>query len=181
MAQDDRTLSREFELVLHVINKPHALTLGIFPPMIVTQAEANAYLHLHARELLPPGVNTPDVRLTQEGIDASAQLDFDQIRASTPTHDLGDSVLAMVFQGTQPLSLQVGLSRQDNKYLLNIHDVVVGSTPIPDFMVQIVLKSYVKPRYHVDLTQPFDLPEHVTRVEFHTGRIIFFRGEKITH
>lgn len=181
MAQNNRALSQQFERILQVIDKPHALTLGIFPPMIITQAETNAYLHLHSRELLPPGVYSPDILLTREGIDASAQLNFDQIRADMPSHDWGDSVLAIVFHGTQPISFHVRLARQDDKHLLLIEHVVVGSTPIPDFMVQMALKSYVKPRYHVDLTQPFDLPEHVTRVEFDPGHIVFYRGEKVTH
>jgi hypothetical protein len=148
-----------------------------YDPVVLTDSEANTYLEAHARDFLPPAVQNPEVRIASDHVTGSAEVDFNQLNQGQPaSNDLTSSILASVFKGKQRVTADGKLETSNGQGKVNIENVSIGSTSIPDWLVQLLLRNYVQNRYKVDLSKPFTLPDHVTRIELASGRATFIRS-----
>jgi len=148
-----------------------------YDPVVLSDAEANTYLRDHAREFLPPGVQNPELRIASDHVTGTAEVDFNQLNQGQPSSkDWTSSILASVFKGKQRVSAEGKLETSNGQGKVTVENVAVGSTSIPDWLVQILLQNYVQDRYKVDLSKPFTLPDHVTHIELASGRATFVRS-----
>ena len=150
------------------------------PPVrdiVISDSEANTYLKDHGREFLPPGVHDPSLRITPERVFAAAMVNFEELsRANPNTRDWGPKVLAAMFKGAQRVTAAGKLQAQNGQGRVKIETFNIGSTAVPDWLVDFILENYLQPRYGLDLSKPFVLPDHVTRIELGLGHATFFRN-----
>jgi hypothetical protein len=147
-----------------------------YPPIVVTEVEANSYLKYRGQEFLPRGIQDPQIRISPDHISGAAQVDFNQLNPQgADTDDWGLKILAAIFRGKQTVSAVGKLETGDRQGKVTIDKVAVGDTEIPSWLVTWLVQNYVETRYKFDLSKPFALPDHVTHIELGTGRAIFHR------
>jgi len=148
-----------------------------FQPIVITEREANSYLKYHGQEFLPPGVHDPAIRITPDRVFGAAVVDFNEFsRAYRNPRDWGPRVLAAIFKGRQRVTAAGKLETQNGQAKVKIENVTVGSTSMPDWLVDFVVENYLQPRYKFDLSKPLPLPDHVTHIELGAGQATFFRS-----
>jgi hypothetical protein len=150
-----------------------------YDPVVLTDGEANTYLRDHAREFLPPAVQNPELHIASDHVTGSADVDFNQLnQGPSASNDLTSSIVASIFKGKQRVTADGKLDTSNGQGKVSIENVAIGSTSIPDWLVQILLENYVQKRYKLDLSKPFTLPDHVTKIELARGRATFIRSAK---
>ena len=150
---------------------------GSLSPIVITDDEVNSFMKYDRPEFLPAGVSDLDFHFRPDGIHGAANVNFDQLKPSQQTESpLTARLLASIFQGTQRLTALGVLETKDGTGTLTIKDVHIGSTALSDWLVNFLIQTYVQSEYKIDLSKPFLLPNHVTRIEFAPGKAIFVRG-----
>lgn len=150
---------------------------GTADPIVISEQEANAYLKFHGREFLPPGVYRPEVYIHPSDVSGAADVDFNELNNSGPkTDDWGARVLAMVFHGRQRVSAKGKVITGNGQGKVTVQDVTVGNVAVPDWLVSLLVQTYVEKRYKLDLSKPSALPDHVTRVDLGSGHATFYRS-----
>jgi hypothetical protein len=148
-----------------------------YKPIVISDREANEYLVNHGPEFLPPGVENPQVQIYADRVTGSALVDFDQLQAiGKQTNDIGMQVVGTLFKGKQKVSATGKLSSGDGQAQVTVQDLSVGDTSIPDWLTRAMLQSYLEKSYKLDLSKPFPLPDHVTRIDLSTGQATFVRS-----
>jgi hypothetical protein len=169
--------ARSLESKIRLLSGSEIEAARPFQPIVITESEANAYLKDHGREFLPPGVHDPALRITPERVLAAAVVDFEEFsRANNNPGDWGPKVLAAMFKGKQKVTAAGKLETQNGQGKVKIETVNIGTFAVPDWLVDFVLENYLQPRYGLDLSKPFVLPDHVTRIELGLGQATFFRS-----
>jgi hypothetical protein len=143
-------------------------------PIVVTEVETNSYLRYNGPEFLPPGVNDPEIHISPESINGTADVDFNQLNQASKADDWGSKTLAMAFPGKQRVSATGRLDTSGGQGKVTIQNVRVGTFAVPDALVSFLLESYVQKRYKIDLGK-LPLPDHVTRIELGRGNATFYR------
>jgi hypothetical protein len=148
-----------------------------FKPIVITDGEANAYLKAHGPEFLPPAVENPELRIYADHVSGAATVDFDQLQAvGKQTNDIGMQVVGTLFKGKQKVSASGKLSSGDGHAQVTVQNLSIGTTDIPDWLTQAMLQNYMEQAYKLDLSKPFPLPDHVTRIDLATGQATFVRS-----
>ncbi len=148
-----------------------------FKPIVITDGEANDYLKTHGPEFLPPAVENPELRIYADHVSGAATVDFDQLQAvGKQTNDIGMQVVGTLFKGKQKVSASGKLSSGDGHAQVTVQNLSIGTTDIPDWLTQAMLQSYMEQAYKLDLSKPFPLPDHVTRIDLATGQATFVRS-----
>lgn len=168
--------AKSLQAKIRLLTAPPPGKSGSVQPIVVTEAETNSYLKYNGREFLPPGVDDPEIHISAERIDGTADVDFNQLNQASKTDDWGAKMLAMAFPGKQRVSASGMLDTSGGQGKVTIRNVRVGSFAIPDALVSFLLASYVEKRYRIDLSKPLPLPDHVTRIELGPGNATFYRG-----
>jgi hypothetical protein len=175
--QTSPAVARLLESKIRALSGSEAEAPTSFQPIVITEGEANAYLKYHGRELLPPGVRDPAIRITRERVSGVADVDFAEFsRTSNKADAWGPKVLAAMFKGKQRVTAVGTLATYNGRGVVKIERVSVGATAMPNWLVDFVLENYLQPRYNFDLSRPFVLPDHVTRIELDLGQATFFRS-----
>lgn len=169
--------ARSVEAKIQLLTAPPKPGSGAaLDPILITDLEANAYLKFHGREFLPPGVYSPELHIRPSDVSGAADVDFNELNNSGPkTDDWGSRILAMAFHGRQRVSAKGKVATGNGQGKLTIQDVTVGSLAVPDWLVNLLVQTYVEKRYKLDLSKPLDLPDHVTHVDLGSGRATFYR------
>jgi hypothetical protein len=148
-----------------------------FQQVVITEGEANSYLKYHGQQYLPPSVHDPAIHITRQHVVGAADVDFEEFsRTASKPNDWGPKVLAAMFKGRQRVTAVGKLDTYNGRGVAKIETVSVGTTQIPDWLVDLVMENYLKPRFNIDLSKPFVLPDHVTRIELGSGQATFFRS-----
>jgi hypothetical protein len=169
--------ARELESKIQILSGGSSADATSYQPIVITDGEANSYLKYHIQQLFPPGVHNPEVHIAPARVFASANVDFDEFsRATSSASNWGPKVLAAMFKGKQRVAAAGRLETQKGQGKVKIETVVVGTTTVPDWLVDFVLENYIQPRYKLDLSKPFELPDHVTSIELRSGQATFIRS-----
>lgn len=148
-----------------------------FKPIVITEVEANSFLKEHGADFLPPAVEDPEIRIHPDRVSGAAEVDFDKLQqVGKQTNDVGAQVLAALFKGKQKVSASGKIETADGHGQVTVENLTIGTTEIPDWMTKLMIENYVQQNYNVDLSKPFALPDHVTRIELGTGRATFIRS-----
>ncbi len=169
--------ARALEAKIQVLSERDAKPASSYPPVIITEAEANSYFKLHGHEFLPAGVRDTKLRITREGVSGAAEVDFNQLnQAAAKSDNLGRKIVALIFRGRQPVRATGKLETSNGQGKLTIENVTVGTLDVPDWLVNVLVENYVHARYDIDLSKPFALPDHVSHIELGAGRATFHRS-----
>jgi len=175
--QAAQTAAKSLELKLQILGDKDSAPSAFYPPVIITEYEANSYLKLHSGEFLPVGVRTPSMTFQPEHATASADVDFDGLSRSYPNpNDWGPKVLAAMFKGTQHVTVTAKVQSESAGVRMQIESVVVGSMTVPNWLVDYVIQNVLQPRYDFDLSKPLPYPDHVTQIVLGSVQAIFLRG-----
>ena len=147
-----------------------------FQPIVITEEEANSYLKYRGLEFLPPGVHDAELHIKSDLVSGTANVDFAELnQAGTNADNLFARFLASVLSGKQRVSGSGRLETGNGRAQLKIEKVMLGTVEVPEWLVNWMAANYVQKRYDIDLSKPFLLPDHVTRIELSDGRATLLR------
>jgi hypothetical protein len=175
--QSSVAAAQALESKIRLLFEPESGGPKSFQPIVVTEDEVNAYLKYHRPNFLPLGVHDPALHITPERIFGSAQIDFGEL-SRTPGNpaDWRRKVLAAMFKAPQRVGVSVRMETQNGQAKVKIESVVVGTTSVPNWLVDFLLENCLPPRFKFDLSKPIALPDHVTRVEWGRGKATLVRS-----
>lgn len=171
--------AQSLEDKLRVLQTPVPPAARSLRPVTITEAEANSYLKYRSGTFLPPAVHDPELHIASDSVSGTADVDFGQLNQGTPTPQSNDwttRALAGIFTGKQRVAATGKLATGDGQGRVTIESVSIGGVNVPSALVDWLLQNYVAKRYKVDLSKPFALPDHVTRIELAQGRALFVRS-----
>lgn len=169
--------ARTLETKIGMLSNPESREPASYQPIVVTETEANSYLKYRGYEFLPPAVHDPEIRISPEKLTARASVDFEELgEIGAKTDDWGARFLAMVFKGKQQVAATGKLETANGQGKVTLDSMTVGDTSIPAGFVNFLVQSYLEREYEIDLSKPFDLPDHVTHIEVGTGQATFHRS-----
>jgi hypothetical protein len=169
--------ARALEAKIQVLSNSDSRSLSSFQPVVITETEANSYLRYRGNEFLPPGVHDPEVHMAPDHVSCVADVDFNELnQAGNKTDDLETKVLAAIFRGKQRVSATGRLETGNGQGKLTIEPVALGTTVIPNGLVNLLLENYLQRRYKFDVSKPFVLPDHVTRVVLGSSSVTLYRS-----
>jgi len=171
--------SKSLEAKMQVLGSKDTQTLPSYPAVIITENEANSYLKVHSGEFLPAGVGTPSVKIQPEHAVVTGDVNFDELSRLYPNQtDMGPKILAAMFHGTQHVTIVGKIQSQAAGVLIQVESITVGSTTVPNWLVEYLIKNVLQPKYHFDLSKPFPYTDHVKQVVLGSGQVTFLRGPK---
>src|SRR5437867_8768589 len=130
----------------------------------LSEGELESYVVYSLKEDIPAQIDTIDVQLGQDTVGAETQITF-------TSNATGSPVVDTLVGGTHNLSLKGKLPRHDGRGKFDLQQVQVDGIPVPNVLIQALLKKYVKPKYpEVDLNEPFDLPWEIQELTVGTGK-----------
>ncbi|HEV2494440.1 MAG TPA: hypothetical protein VG204_15355 [Terriglobia bacterium] len=172
--------AQSLEDKLRVLQTPVPPATRSLRPVTITEAEANSYLKYRSGQFLPPAVHDPELHIASDSVSGTADVDFGQLnQGTTPANQANDwttRALAGLFTGKQRVAATGKLATGDGQGRVTIESVSIGGINVPPALVDWLLQNYVAKRYKVDLSKPFALPDHVTRIELAQGRALFVRS-----
>jgi hypothetical protein len=151
---------------------------GPLDPIVITDLEANSYLKFRGHEFLPPALRDPEVHIMPGNITGAANVNFDELGGALKkdSGDLTSQMLSYVFRGTQRVTATGTLESKDGEGKFTLTNLTVGSTSLPPAFVTFMLQGYIEKQYKVDISKPFPLPGHVSRIELAPGRATIQRA-----
>jgi hypothetical protein len=171
--------AQSLEDKLRVLQTPVPPAIHSLRPVTITEAEANSYLKYRSGSFLPPAVHDPELHIASDSVSGTADVDFNQLNKGTPAAQSSDwttRALAGIFTGKQHVAATGKLATGDGQGRVTIESVSIGGINVPPVLVDWLLQNYVAKRYKIDLSKPFTLPDHVTRIELAAGRALFVRS-----
>jgi hypothetical protein len=176
---DSATLAaaKSFETKLQILGVRDSRPSATYPAVILTAYQANSYLKVHSGEILPAGVRPPTLSVQPEHATASADVDFIALSRSYPNpKDWGPKVLAVMFKGTERVTITAKVQSESTGVRVQIESVEVGSMTVPNWLVDYFIQNVVQPRYGFNLSKPLPYPDHVTQIVLGSGQVTFLRG-----
>jgi hypothetical protein len=130
----------------------------------VGEAELESYLLYSLKEDIPAEVDSADVQLSQDTVALDTQITFSSNATGNPVTD------ALV-GGTHNLFIKGKMVAQQGTGKFDLQDVRVDGIPVPNVLINSLIKRYVKPKYpEVDLNEPFDVPWGIQEVKVEEGK-----------
>jgi hypothetical protein len=130
----------------------------------VSETELESYLLYSLKEDIPAPVDTADVQLSVDTVALDTQITF----SSNAT---GNPVVDALVGGTHNLFLKGKLVSQARRGKFDLLEVRVDSIPVPNVLIQTLMKRYVQPKYpEVDLNEPFDMPWGIESLKLEQGK-----------
>jgi hypothetical protein len=148
-------------------------------PISITESEANSYLKYRGHKFLPPAVHNPEIHIAADQLSGTANVNFDELgQIGTQVNDWGMRILSLIFKGQQRVLAAGKLETANGQGRLTIESLKVGTITLPAGFVNFLVQNYMERRYKIDLSKPFPLPPHVTRIELGAGRATFHRSPR---
>jgi hypothetical protein len=171
--------SKSLEAKMQILESKDTPPAASYPPVIITENEANSYLKVHSAETFPVGVRAPSLGVQPEHAKASADVDFDELSRTYPNpNDMAPKILAAMFHGTQRVTVVAKIQSENAGVRVQIESVTVGSITLPNWLVDYVVQNVLQPRYNFDLNKPLPYPDHVTMIVLGSGQVTCLRGNR---
>jgi len=130
----------------------------------LSEAELESYLLYALKDDIPAKIDSAQIQLGTDTISLDTQITF----VSNAT---GNAVVDTLVGGTHNLFLKGKLVGQQNRGKFDLQQVRVDSIPVPNILIQTLLKKYVKPTYpEADINEPFDLPWDIQSLRLEPGK-----------
>jgi hypothetical protein len=132
----------------------------------ISEIEFESYLLYSLKEDIPAQIDTADVQLGHDTVALDTQITFNSNATGNPVFD------ALV-GGKHDLFVKGKLTAQQHRGKFELQDVRVDGIPVPNVLIQALVKKYVKPKYpDVELNEPFDLPWKIEEIKVEPGKAI---------
>lgn len=159
------------------LSQPASKPLKSAQPIVITEQEANDYLKQYGPQFFPPAVSGAALHIFADHVTGQAEVDFSKLTPpNSKSSDIGAQVLAAMFKGKQLVKATGKLETSNGRGTVSIQDVTIGTFEVPDWLTQFMVDNYLQQNYHLDLSKPFVLPDHVTRIELAQGQATFVRS-----
>src|SRR2546427_9507581 len=130
----------------------------------LSEDELESYVIYSLKEDIPGQIDSIDVQLAPDTVSSETQITF-------TANATGNPVVDALVGGTHNLFLRGKLTGHDGRGKFDLQQVQVDGIPVPNVLIQALLKKYVKPKYpEVDLNEPFDLPWEIQELTVGTGK-----------
>jgi hypothetical protein len=130
----------------------------------ITESELESYLLYSLKEDIPAQIDSAKVQLGQDTVSLDTQITF-------TSNATGNPVVDAVVGGTHNLYLKGKMVGQQGRGRFDLEDIRVDSIPVPNVLIQTLIKRYVKPKYpDVDLNEPFDIPWGIDEIKVEEGK-----------
>ena len=128
------------------------------------ETELESYLLYSLKEDIPAQIDSADVQLGQDTVGLDTQITF-------TSNATGNPVVDALVGGTHNLFVKGKLVAQEGRGKFDLQDVRVDGIPVPNILIQSLIKRYVKPKYpDVDLNEPFDMPWGIESLKLEQGK-----------
>jgi hypothetical protein len=169
--------AQALEEKMRLLATPVPNTAKSLGPVTITETEANSYLKYRGQSFLPPAVRDPEVHITSDRVSGAAEVDFDQLnQQAAKADDWATRAMASIFSGRQRVNATGKLETRNGQGKVTIESASIGNTAVPQALLDWLVRNYIQQRYKIDLSKPFTLPDHVTRIELGAGRALFLRS-----
>src|SRR2546427_6002645 len=130
----------------------------------LSEEELESYVVYSLKEDIPGQIDSIDVQLAPDTVGSETQITF-------MSNATGNPVVDALVGGTHNLFLKGKLTGRDGRGKFDLKEVQVDGIPVPNVLIQALLKRYVKPKYpEVDLNEPFDLPWEIQELKLENGK-----------
>jgi hypothetical protein len=130
----------------------------------LSESELQSYVFYSLKDDIPAQLDSVNVQLDEDTVGCDTQVTFNSNATGNPVWD------ALV-GGTHNLSLKAKLIGREGRGKFDLQAVQVDGIPVPNVLIQALIKRYVKPKYpEVDLNEPFDLPWEIQEVKLEPGK-----------
>ncbi len=130
----------------------------------ISDSELESYLLYSLKDDIPAQVDSADVQLGEDTVGLDTQITFSSNATGNPVFDA-------VVGGTHNLFVKGKLIAQQGRGKFDLQDVKVDGIPVPNVLIQSLIKKYVKPKYpEVDLNEPFDMPYGIQELKVVDGK-----------
>jgi hypothetical protein len=151
--QDSDVASMERKL-LHLQSNAAANPIDT-SPTVFSEPEVNAYLAA-GRVDLPEGVQSVKLQSQPGVITATAQVDFDQVKAGRSSIN----PLLSVFTGIHAIVVVAHAQGGGHEGIVHVDTVSLDGADIPRFVLQSFVEKFLQPKYpNVGLDSRFPLPQ----------------------
>ncbi|PYV06367.1 MAG: hypothetical protein DMG26_03315 [Acidobacteria bacterium] len=169
--------AQALEEKMRLLATPVPNTAKSLGPVIITETEANSYLKYRGQSFLPPAVHDPEVHITSDRVSGAAEVDFDQLnQQAAKADDWATRAMTSIFSGRQRVNATGKLETRSGQGKVTIESASIGNNAVPQALLDWLVRNYLQQRYKIDLSKPFTLPDHVTRIELGAGRALFLRS-----
>ena len=130
----------------------------------LSEAEMQSYIFYSLKDDIPAHIDMVDVQVGEDTVGCETQITFNSNATGNPVWD------ALV-GGTHNLAVKGKLIARESRGKFDLQEVQVDGIPVPNVLIQALIKRYVKPKYpEVDLNEPFDLPWDIQEVKLEPGK-----------
>jgi hypothetical protein len=130
----------------------------------LSEGELESYVFYSLKDDIPAHLDSVDVQLAPDTVGCDTQITFN-------SNATGNPVLDALVGGTHNLALKGKLVGHEGRGKFDLQEVQVDGIPVPNVLIQALIKRYVKPKYpEVDLNEPFDLPWEIQEVKLEAGK-----------
>jgi hypothetical protein len=130
----------------------------------LSETEMESYVFYSLKDDIPAHIDSLDVHAGEDTVGCDTQITFN-------SNATGNPVLDALVGGTHNLSLKGKLIARESRGKFDLQEVQVDGIPVPNVLIQALIKRYVKPKYpEVDLNEPFDLPWDIQEVKLEPGK-----------
>jgi hypothetical protein len=130
----------------------------------ISENELQSYVFYSLKDDIPAHIDTVDVQLGADTVGCDTQVTFNSSATGNPVWD------ALV-GGTHNLSLKGKMVAREGRGKFDLEEVQVDGIPVPNVLIQALIKRYVKPKYpEVDLSEPFDLPWGIQEIRLEPAK-----------
>lgn len=132
---------------------------------VIEESEVNAYLAHHLQAEIPPGIDTPTLRIHGDNrLSATATLDLDAMNASRGPSEGFDPM--RVLTGRLPAKVAGRLVTENGSGRFELESAELGGIPLPRALVAQLVR-----RYDVNIDDPFDLPSSIREIKVEPGQV----------
>jgi hypothetical protein len=130
----------------------------------LSEDELESYVVYSLKHDIPAQIDSIDVQLAPDIVSSGTQITFN-------SNATGNPVVDTLVGGTHNLFLKGKLVGHEGRGKFDLQEVQVDSIPVPNVLIQALIKRYVKPNYpEVDLNEPFDLPWEIQELKLEHGK-----------
>ena len=130
----------------------------------VSEKELESYVLISMKKDIPVKVESIRVLLTPGTIAADSKL-------TIPPDSTGNYIVDALVSGTHSIFIKGNFRGSKGIGKFDLQDVKVDGIPVPNLVIDTLIKHYVKPKYPaVNLKEPFDLPWGIDEITVNTGK-----------
>lgn len=137
----------------------------------LSEEEVNSYFQYRMGKRIPPGVTEIRFTFHRDRVTGNCIADFEKVKAAQrrPVNPIVDQLLA----GVKPVSAAGQFTSANGSGLFHLEEVSVGSIGLSGWLLDLVIKYFVLPRYpQAAIDRPFELGYNIEQVVLEEHRVI---------